>query len=127
MLKNYFKIAFRNIFRHKVISFINIFGLAVGLTVTLLITLWAHNELSYNDYHKKFHDICRVITELQDSRIPTTPGPMASFLKQTFPEIVNTTRLRKELTTLKYGKSSIRVEGLYTEPSFFDIFTFPQV
>ena len=127
MLKNYFKIAFRNIFRHKVISFINIFGLAVGLTVTLLITLWAHNELSYNDYHKKFHDICRVITELQDSRIPTTPGPMAAFLKKTFPEIVNTTRLRKELTTLKYGKSSIRVEGLYTEPSFFDIFTFPQV
>ena len=127
MLKNYFKIAFRNLFRHKIFSFINIFGLAVGLTVTLLITIWVHDELSYNDYHKNFHDICRVITELEGSRIPTTPGPMAAFLKETFPEIINATRLRQELTVLKYGRNSIRVKGLYAEPAFFDIFSFPQV
>ncbi len=127
MIKNFFKITVRNLSRHKVFSFINIFGLAVGLTVTLLITLWVHDELSYNNYHKNFHDICRVITELKGDRIPTTPGPMAAFLKKTFPEIVNATRLREEHTVLKYGKNSIRVKGLYTEPAFFDIFTFPKV
>ncbi|MEJ2617554.1 MAG: ABC transporter permease, partial [Ignavibacteriaceae bacterium] len=127
MFKNYFKSAFRNLFRHKVFSFINIFGLAVGLTVTLLITLWIQNELSYNDYQKNFHNICRVVTELEGDRIPTTPGPMAAFLKDYFPEIVNATRLREEHTVLKYGKNSIRVKGLYTEPSFFDIFTFPKL
>ena len=127
MLKNYLKITLRNLFRHKVFSFINIFGLAVGLTVTLLITLWVHDELSYNDYHKNFHNICRVVTELEGDRIPTTPGPMAAFLKETFPEIINATRLREEHTVLKYGKNSIRVKGLYVEPAFFDIFTFPKV
>ncbi|MEJ2618344.1 MAG: ABC transporter permease, partial [Ignavibacteriaceae bacterium] len=106
MIKNFFKITVRNLSRHKVFSFINIFGLAVGLTVTLLITLWVHDELSYNNYHKNFHDICRVITELKGDRIPTTPGPMAAFLKKTFPEIVNATRLREEHTVLKYGKNS---------------------
>ena len=126
MLRNYLKIAFRNLFRHKVFSFINIFGLAVGLTVTLLITLWIHNELNYNGYQKNLPNICRVVTELEGDRIPTTPGAMAAFLKKNFPEIINTTRLREESAILKYGKNTIRVKGLYTEPSFFDIFTFPQ-
>jgi putative ABC transport system permease protein len=52
MIRNYFKIAFRNLLRHRSVSFINIFGLAVGMTCCLLITLFVKDEISYDRYHK---------------------------------------------------------------------------
>ncbi|WP_229238946.1 ABC transporter permease [Emticicia sp. C21] len=53
MLKNYFKIAFRSLFKNKVYSFINIFGLAVGLAGTMLLLLWIENELSYDQSYER--------------------------------------------------------------------------
>ncbi|SEW28018.1 ABC-type antimicrobial peptide transport system, permease component [Chitinophaga sp. YR573] len=61
MLKNYFKIAWRNVFKNKASSFINIGGLAVGMTVALLIGLWIYDELSFNKYHKNYNSIARVM------------------------------------------------------------------
>ena len=52
MLRNYFKIAFRNIQRHKAYSFINISGLAIGMASSILILLWVQNELSYDRFHQ---------------------------------------------------------------------------
>ncbi|WP_026995522.1 ABC transporter permease [Flectobacillus major] len=57
MLRNYFKIAFRNLVRNKVYSFINIGGLAVGMAVAMLIGLWIHDELTYNTYHQSYDKI----------------------------------------------------------------------
>ena len=61
MLRNYFKIAFRNLVRNKVYSFINIGGLAVGMAVAILIGLWVYDELSFNKYHKNYDKIAQVM------------------------------------------------------------------
>ena len=60
MFKNYFKIAWRNLLKNKVYSFINIFGLALGMAVTIMITLWVIDELSYNKYFKNYDKIAQV-------------------------------------------------------------------
>ncbi|MEO1098266.1 MAG: permease prefix domain 2-containing transporter, partial [Bacteroidota bacterium] len=61
MFKNYFKVSFRNLRKNKGYSFINLGGLAFGITVTLLISLWVHDELSFNTYHTNHNRIARVI------------------------------------------------------------------
>jgi putative ABC transport system permease protein len=52
MIKNYFKVAWRNLFKSKGSSFINIFGLAIGMAVAMLIGFWIYDEFSFNHYHK---------------------------------------------------------------------------
>src|ERR1041385_7676793 len=65
MLKNYIKIAFRNLWRHRVFSFINIMGLTVGMTACLLIFLYVRFEMSYDTFHTKANRIYRVVTDLK--------------------------------------------------------------
>ncbi|MEI9957082.1 MAG: hypothetical protein WDM90_12450 [Ferruginibacter sp.] len=60
MIKNYFKIAWRNLFKSKVSSFINIGGLALGMAVAMLIGFWIYDELSFDHYHKNYKHIARV-------------------------------------------------------------------
>ena len=60
MLKNYFKIAWRNLLKNKIYSFINIFGLALGMAVTIMITLWVTDELSYNKNFENYSQIAQV-------------------------------------------------------------------
>src|ERR1700746_608612 len=103
MLRNYIKIAFRNLAKNKVFSFINIFGLAIGLTCCMLISLYIYNELSYDNYHKKGKQIYQVATTFikpgkdvrPEDRMANTPAPMARAMQHEFPEIVQTTRLMK--------------------------------
>ncbi|HVO74627.1 MAG TPA: ABC transporter permease [Ignavibacteriaceae bacterium] len=127
MFKNYLKIALRNLFINKVYSFINITGLSVGLAVALLIAIWVYDEINYNSFHKNLPDIHRVVVDYDGERIPTTVGPMAAFLKDRIPEIINATRFKEDKTILKYGENSIRIKGLNAEPAFLDIFTFPEL
>jgi len=61
MIKNYLKVAWRNLSRNKVYSFINISGLAAGMAVAILIGLWIYDEVSYNKYHKNYDRIAQVI------------------------------------------------------------------
>jgi ABC-type antimicrobial peptide transport system permease subunit len=61
MLRNYLKIALRNLLKHQGYSFINIFGLAIGMGVAMLIGLWIHDELSYNKYHPNYDRIAQVM------------------------------------------------------------------
>ena len=61
MIKNYFKIALRNLGKNKASSFINIGGLAVGMAVAMLIGLWIYDEFSYDKYHKNYDRIARVM------------------------------------------------------------------
>lgn len=64
MLKNYLKIAFRNLFHNKVFTTINTVGLAIGMAATLLIFVWVQNELTFDNYHKDTDRIYRMITHL---------------------------------------------------------------
>ena len=85
MLQNYLKIAFRNLLRNKVYSFINIAGLAVGMAVAMLIGLWIYDELSFNKYHKNYDKIGRT-TQMQTVNgtvltMQYMPMPMGEELK----------------------------------------------
>jgi putative ABC transport system permease protein len=87
MFKNYFKVAFRNLLRNNGYAFINIGGLALGMTVTMLIGLWINEELSFNKYHKNYDSIAQIWgggTDPESSEIQGSIAmqlPMVSVLK----------------------------------------------
>lgn len=131
MIKNYLKVAFRNILRHKVYSLINIFGLAIGMALCLLILVYVQDELSYDGFHEKADRICR-IAQTEDHNGDLTnvmriaPGA-TERLKIDFPEAIEkTVRIfpAGEVWT-KYEDRLYREDKVYVvDDSFFDIFTF---
>ena len=80
MLKNYFKLAWRNLFRNKAFSFSNILGLAIGITCAMLILLWVQNELTYDKFHKKYDNIYQVIANRNFNNQMFTDRSMAMRL-----------------------------------------------
>jgi len=127
MLKHYLAIALRNLKNNKSFTFINITGLAVGMSCAMLIFLWVKDELSYDRFHQNIEQIHRVVSEYDGYRVPTTPGPMAAYLKAEIPEIAEATRFRSDEVILQYGDQIIRAAGINAEPAFLDIFTFPEL
>ena len=99
MLKNYIKIAYRNLLNNKVFSLINIVGLSIGLTATILIFLWVNYESTYDAFHKNADDIYMMAIEWpvgENSRKAlSTPPTLAAAMKQDFPEIKNNFELRE--------------------------------
>ncbi|HEY5393459.1 MAG TPA: ABC transporter permease, partial [Hanamia sp.] len=138
MLKNYFKIAWRNMMKNKVFSFINILGLSTGLVCCMLITLYILNETSYDRYQKNADRIYQVGTEFKGlgnfKKLPNTPAAMGEIMAQVFPEIQQTTRLARlfneDKTLLQYresngtDKSFYETNGYVADSTFFRIFTY---
>ncbi len=133
MIKHYFKISLRNLGRQKVLSFINIFGLSVGLACFSLFLLYAVNEFSFDRFHKNADNIYRVYrwSEAMNGEEARgdvyMPSPLGPALKQDLPDVVNYVRFRDA-----WGESFIKVDGnvrrmhvSYTDPSIFSVFSFP--
>ena len=133
MFKNYLKIAFRNIKRQKGYSFINIAGLSLGLTCSILILLWIKDEMSYDRFHENSDEICSVLIQYNNKGIyqEFTQGALPIALKEEFPEILNSTKLSPlwplDKNPIKYEDKSFVMIGGVADPSFFDIFSFPFV
>ena len=132
MLKNYFKITLRNLFKNKTFSFINIVGLAVGMASFLLITLWIQHEVSFEQFHEKKDNLYRVFTNVQEEgRVltgNTTPSPLAPSLDSSFPEIKRACRTSYITSHLfKVGDKEISAAGLCTDPNFLQMFSFPLI
>ena len=136
MIKNYFKITCRNLWRNRGFSFINIFGLATGIACSLLIFLFVKDELSYDRFHKDSERVYRIVKDFVNddgSRIPdaTTPAPLAPAMQREIPEVASITRIRPNWGRsylIKYGNKKITEEKLFgVDSSFFDVFTFPFV
>ena len=127
MFKNYLKIAFRNLLRHKGYSFINIFGLAVGLTVCILIFLWVQFQFNVDRFHEDVDNIHLVLVHGTMKNNPSTPAPLAPALKDEIPEILHATRYDGfPEVLLSYGNKNFyenRVRAV--DPAFFKIFSFP--
>ena len=89
MIKNYFKIAWRNMMKNKTFSFINIFGLCAGLVCCMLISLYILNETSYDKYQKNADSIYQLGTEFiglgNFKKLPNTPAAMGEMMKECFP------------------------------------------
>ena len=133
MIKNYLKIAFRNIKRQKGYSFINIAGLSLGLTCSILILLWIKDELSYDRFHENSDEICSVLIQYNNKGKyqKFTQGALPIALKEEIPEILNSTKLSPlwplDKNPIKYEDKSFVMIGGVADTSFFDIFTFPFV
>lgn len=131
MFNNYLKLLFRNMWKNKFLTIINIIGLAVGMACYLLIFKYAAFEISYDDFHENKDRIYRVQrnvyenNELKISAAKTSFNIGAAF-KETFPGIEASVRLANfPSNTVSYGDQSFQDENIYvTEPAVFDVFSF---
>jgi putative ABC transport system permease protein len=133
MIKNYFKIAVRNLLRYKGFSFINILGLAIGLACCALVGLFIKDELSYDRYHKSADRLYRVVKDFVNddgSRLPdaTTPPAIGPAIQKDIPEIEHVVRFMPGWGAKYYirnGEKRFIEENLYrADSSIFDVFSF---
>ncbi|NER17337.1 FtsX-like permease family protein [Spongiivirga citrea] len=131
MIKNYIKIAWRNLLKNKLFSSINIFGLAVGLATCLLLILYILDETSYDKHHVDGDRIYRVYMESEDNSLATTAGPMSTELKNEFPEIEQIATFLKFPNVDKFllkdkslEKKLYETNGYYVDSTFFQVLSY---
>ena len=131
MIKNYFRIAFRNIQRHKGYSFINIVGLALGMACCILILLWVKDEMATDTYHAKLDSLYLVRTiQHYGSEITRGAGSvpaLAPALKAEYPEVLNSARFSNGQGEylLEHGDKQFKERIQLADPEIFELFTFP--
>ena len=131
MFKNYVKIAFRNLQRHKMYSSLNIIGLAVGILCSLLISLWVLDELSYDRFHTHAERLYRVEFDQDYSgqlfHVNVSPHPMAPALVEEIPEVEKATRVNRmgEFLVKFTEKTFFEDSVLAVDPSFLEMFSYP--
>jgi putative ABC transport system permease protein len=131
MIRNYLKIAIRNLLKYRFISFINLFGLTVGLTCCLLIITYILNELSYDRYNKNANNIYRVTRSFNNSEgvvslnLSTISPPFGYYFPTDFPEIKKMTRLLDNgLTPMKYKEKIFNEKNIFfADENLFNVFT----
>jgi len=132
MLKNHLKLAIRGLLRDHIYSFINIGGLAVGIAASVLLILWAQDELSFDAFHEKAGRLYKANANFDNngnkSTFGTLPGPMAVFAKREVPDVEDAVRISTETYGFQYtvnDKNFIENKTAYVDPSFFTMFDFP--
>lgn len=130
MLKNYLQIAFRNIYRHKGYSFINIAGLAVGIACCMLIMLYVRDELSYDRYNENIDCLYRLerkgVFQDKEFHVAATAHPTGPAFKNDLPEILQSVRIWPTTLSVKTLDNRYFNERiLFTDPAIFATFTFP--
>lgn len=121
MIKYHLKIAYRNLIKNKVNTLLTISGFGLAVSLVILIALYSWKELSMNQFHHGAKNIYKVSGW-------GTPNALAPFLEERIPEIESIVRIsgNRAMEIIKEDNSSIRLTGfIYTEDSFFDVFTFP--
>jgi hypothetical protein len=120
MLRNYLKIAWRNLFRNKGFSLTNLLGLTIGITCTILIFLWVQDELAYNKFHANYDSIYKIKANRDfNNQVFTDDNmvlPLAKTLKEKLPQVKNavvTTHGGSHILT--YGDAKLKKQGLYCE------------
>jgi putative ABC transport system permease protein len=132
MIKNYFKIAMRKLWKHKVFSSINIMGLAVGMTACFLIYLYVHFETSYDAFNTKADQIYRVVTNIKTPsdllQWSSTSGPMAINMRKDFPEVESAVRISGQSFLVRKGNEKFQENNtIMADSTLFSIFDFPLV
>jgi putative ABC transport system permease protein len=133
MIKSFFKTTIRNLWKNKTNSFLNIFGLAIGIACAGLIFLWVENELGYDNFNtKKDRLYYTKMNQNYDKGIFThgsTPGLLGPMIQSEMPGVANTCRTIEGQTypLFSAGDKSFYAGGKYTEASIFSMFTLPFV
>lgn len=130
MIRNYFKIAVRNLFKDKFYAFINILGLSIGITSCLLIVLYVSEELSYDKFHTDADRLYRVVVKARLSEnelleFVGTPPPMAEGFRNAIPEVEAITRLAPLGMLINHEGNFYNEDHLmYADSTFFDVFDY---
>ena len=131
MFKDFFKTALRNLWKNKGYSFLNIFGLAIGIACAGLIFLWVVDEVSFDSNNVKKDRLYLVKTnDKVDNGVFThssTAGPTGAAMQATMPGVANTCRATEGVTSMLFsiGNKSVNASGKYAEASLFSMFTLP--
>ena len=128
MIKNYFKIAFRNLAATKGFTLTNILGLAIGMTCTMLILLWVQHELTYDKFHKNYRDIYQVMANRHFNEDVLTDNsmvfPLAPALAARYPQIENAVvTSAQEPHVLSIADKKLKKNGYTVGGHFFEMFS----
>jgi ABC-type antimicrobial peptide transport system permease subunit len=128
MIRNYFKTAWRNLMRNKGFSLINVFGLVIGMTCTLLIFLWVRDEISFDRFHKNYDHIYQVIANRDFKNHVFTDRnmvlPMAGELEKKYPDVEHAVVITyRQPHLFQYGDLKLNKSGYNVSEHFFDMFT----
>ncbi|MFO7829093.1 MAG: FtsX-like permease family protein [Bacteroidales bacterium] len=130
MLRNYIKIALRNLISQKFFSIINILGLAVGIAATILLLLYVQHELSYDKFHKNYENTYRIISSVKQGEgepmvVPVALADAGEAIKTKMPEVENACKLDKGFGNVTIDEKVFsKQQFFYVDSSFFDVFTF---
>lgn len=132
MIKNYFKIAWRSLLKNRTTSFINLFGLAIGMAGAIFIGVWVQNELSYDQFHVNKDHLYKVWNRTagpgEIGCWDITSGPLGKALENDFPEVEHTARIYWSIERLfSYGDKSIKAKGNDVDKAFLNMFSFPLI
>ena len=133
MFRNFLKVAFRNLWKNKAFSIINIAGLSVGLAVCLLIILYVRDELSYDKYNAQAENIYRIDADISFNGTQFTsavsPAPLAPTLKKDYPQILQYTRLRNfgDILIKKDNQNIQNHNAVFADSTFFQVFSIPMI
>jgi hypothetical protein len=130
MIRNYFKIAWRNLLKNKVYSFINIFGLAIGMAVTIMIGLWIVDEISYDTYFSNYDSVAQIYqSQTFNGKVGTgqaIPRPLEYLLREEYKDNFKHISMSSWTNShyLKYNDNNITKTGNYMQESALKIFDF---
>ena len=130
MIRNYFKIAWRSLWKNKGYSAINIFGLTIGLSASIFIFLWVYDELSYDKFHANADRIFKIFinNKYPDGRIetyPATPAKLKDVIKNEIPEVELAAQYSMETELLvKHETNGFNENGIYADSTLFKILSF---
>ena len=130
MIKNYLRVAFRNLWRHKGFSFLNIMGLTIGMSACFLVFLYVKFELSYDDFHSKGNRIYRIVTDIvnpsETLHFSVAAPAMPVAAKRDFPEIEKAVRFDPGSMLVRRGDLKFQEDNMASADStFFEVFDFP--
>lgn len=128
MIKNYFKIAWRNLFRNKGFSATNLLGLTIGITCTILISLWVQDELTYDKFHSNYTSIYKLYANRDfNNQLFTDENmvlPLAGAIKNASPQVEHAVIVtHRQPHVIKYGDNKLKKEGYRVSEHFFDMFS----
>jgi len=129
MIRNYLKIAWRNLYKQKAFSLIHILGLTMGITVCLMIFLYIMNEFSVDKFHKQGKNIYRVMRGFDPAKpkVPYLSGPYAPALLNDYPQDIKmAVRVSPQNNLVSFGEKAFNEKKVYAvDAGFFKLFTFP--
>ena len=129
MFKNYFKIAYRNLVRHKGYTAINVVGLALGIACCVLIGLYVQSELSFDRFHTKGDRVYRVLQTVgfggEEKSWTQTSPLLAGAMEASLPGVEHAVRIYLQDGVVKAGEDEFKEPLLFADASFFSTFTFP--